>query len=86
LLEKVAEIGDWMNTLPMAEAFNVGLEIIIRWADRYNEDIGRGDARYAWRDSKPEEWSEKELSAYLRWCVHIWLDTNFGTPKGAWAE
>jgi hypothetical protein len=85
-LELIFEIGDWMRTLPLSDAFNAGLEIIIRWADRYNEDVGRGDARHAWRDSKPEEWSEEQLSAYLRWCVHVHLDTNIGTPEGVWAE
>jgi hypothetical protein len=85
-LERVFEIGNWMRTLPMAEAFDAGLELIIRWGDRYNEDVGRGDARYAWRNSKPEEWSEEQLSGYLRWCVHVHLDTNIGTPKGVWAE
>ena len=85
-LEWIFKIGDWLRTLPFEEAFGAALEPAIRWADRYNKDVGLGDARYSWRQAKPEEWSEKQLSAYLRWCVHVHLDTNIGTPKGPWAE
>jgi len=85
-LQRIFEIGDWLKTLPFEEAFEAALELTIRWADRYNRDVGLGAARYAWPKEKHNEWTEIQLSGFLRYCAHAGLDTNVGIPKGPWAE
>lgn len=80
------KIQAWLESLPVNNAFDALLELVLCWAERYNAQMGL-DFAFETGRTNTDEYTDENLTMFLRLCFHNDLEfADMGFNWATWAD
>ena len=79
-------INSWLKSLKPHIAFDAVLELILLWADRYNDNKGLAYAKLCGRNNV-DEYTDENLTMFLRGCIYDEFEyADMGQNANLWKD